>query len=721
MNVDPGLPLAAWLAAAFGALTLVVVLLLPFLRRGGSVASVAQDQARPSRRSIVQRAGGDVALVVLAVLGYYQLQQYDAPVLDSGGGLQVDPLLVAAPAVALLAAALLALRLLPVAGRLLEALTSRSSRLPLALAGWEVGRRTQRYAGSVLLLTLALAVGVSAVSYGLTWSVSQRDQADFAVGTDIRVSELTAPPLTQAVALSDLPGARLALPVTHREVPFGPTETEVGDLGQVFNEVEPVAYPILVAGDASIREALRLRADLSQDPLGRLVERLGEASTPIGVELPGRPRRLVADVRAEVPKQPRSGVRVAVVLEDPSGVRTAVPLGKGVRTNGDRQRVAVDLRRVVGEGRDPAYPLRLAAVELNYDAAVGDEDFDIGQRLDSVDVRVGLAVSDDADAGGRLEPVPAPAKWHALPLSQVNDTGGTPPPRDLEMSADDSVTLVATFVSQAQGARAIAMGATPPKEVPAVVTSGLQEIAGLRPGDTIHVEVAGVAVRTRIVGTVTHLPSVPDREGVLVDRATLGRALLARGYPGTFHDEWWVVANERSIPGTAAAARATRMGTVEDRVRAAEIRQDEPLRAGVKVALALSLVAAAVRAAVGFATHAAVSVRERRSELGQLRALGAGRRSLLAVVFAEHALLTVLGVAAGIGVGLLLARLVAPLVSLTATGGTPVPAVLVQIPWDHVALLAAEGLAVLLVVAVVVVLALRGTTLTGQADGGRAR
>ena len=90
------------------------------------------------------------------------------------GPRQLDPLLVAAPALLLLAGAVLALRLLP-AGRARWASGSRpaSRSLVAPLAAWEVGRRPGRAAGAVLLLTLALAVGSFSQSFLSTWRTSQ--------------------------------------------------------------------------------------------------------------------------------------------------------------------------------------------------------------------------------------------------------------------------------------------------------------------------------------------------------------------------------------------------------------------------------------------------------------------------------------------------------------------------------------------------------------------
>ncbi|MZD09345.1 hypothetical protein GTW43_30325, partial [Streptomyces sp. SID5785] len=85
------------------------------------------------------RAGADVGLLVVAAVAYWQLNQQTsgtgALTSDSGGSLGIDPLLVVAPALALLAGTVLTLRLLPPVARLAERGAARGRGLATALAG----------------------------------------------------------------------------------------------------------------------------------------------------------------------------------------------------------------------------------------------------------------------------------------------------------------------------------------------------------------------------------------------------------------------------------------------------------------------------------------------------------------------------------------------------------------------------------------------------------
>jgi ABC-type antimicrobial peptide transport system permease subunit len=99
---------------------------------------------------------------------------------------------------------------------------------------------------------------------------------------------------------------------------------------------------------------------------------------------------------------------------------------------------------------------------------------------------------------------------------------------------------------------------------------------------------------------------------------------------------------------------------------------------------------------------AAVSARQRRTEFALLRALGLSGRQLSITLWLENGSLVLVSLLAGTGLGLLIAWLVLPFVTVTQRAAAPVPPVLVQVPWDRILLL--DGIsAVALGIAVVVI------------------
>jgi ABC-type antimicrobial peptide transport system permease subunit len=99
----------------------------------------------------------------------------------------------------------------------------------------------------------------------------------------------------------------------------------------------------------------------------------------------------------------------------------------------------------------------------------------------------------------------------------------------------------------------------------------------------------------------------------------------------------------------------------------------DPLAAAPQQALLALAVAAALLAITGFWVSIAADVRQRRAENALLAALGVGRRSAAAELFLEKLMLSVPSAALGLVLGIVVARLLVPAVTLTTSAQQPVP------------------------------------------------
>ncbi|MEZ4570899.1 MAG: FtsX-like permease family protein [Thermomicrobiales bacterium] len=193
LAINPVVTRASFIIAGVAALGCLVSLALPALRSARQFGNVRAERSRESTRGVVQRAGLDIALIVFALVGFWQLQRFGAPITETvQGRLGIDPLLVAAPALGLVAGGVVALRSLPLISRVAESVTSRSTWLVPALGAWQVARRPLRYARASLLLILATGIGLFSVAYATTWRNSQSDQASFQTGAQLRSSPTAA-------------------------------------------------------------------------------------------------------------------------------------------------------------------------------------------------------------------------------------------------------------------------------------------------------------------------------------------------------------------------------------------------------------------------------------------------------------------------------------------------------------------------------------------------
>ncbi|WP_431962197.1 FtsX-like permease family protein [Actinacidiphila sp. bgisy160] len=694
VRLEPS-PVTAWWVAALTALACALAVVVPVLRRSGTYAQ--EYSARRRRRALpaAAQAGADAGLVLVAALAFWQLSRREAGSgalsTDTSGRLGLDPVLVGAPALCLLAGAVLALRLLPLAARLGERRAAKARGLPASLVGWQLARRPGRGAGPALLLVFAVSISMFAIGENSTWTRSQDDQADFAVGADLRVSGSATPAFGQGGIYDDVPGIAAVTPAARDTVSL-PRDRDA---------------TVVAVDTTAAAQVLRLRDDLSTESLTDLMRPLradGEtAARGAGFVLPDGTDRLRLTVRLRslgAEDRTITGTvtdQLYVTVTDRYGVPYTLPLGE-VRADGEQHVLEADFAAVTGRARGagPAGPLRMTGLRAEYRVPRRNE------RHSLTVTRVHAMTAD----GLRDVPSPTTTAWSArtqidnpdfpeapglgyrpsdagkprsaadTPLTVRYDTGEEPFQKDAPGGADG-----ASLTLRAGPPR-------PPTVLPAVVTDDFLSAVDARPGSTVPVELAGTRLSLRVTGSVHALPTTgPDGSSgtgggaVLLDLASLDRALVLQDQRPLEPTEWWLAAGPAGAPRVAAALRARGDAAtivVRDEARA-ELRRD-PLGAGPLSALPAAVVAAAVLAAVGFAVAAAGAVRERSEEFALLRALGTPRGSLARVIAAEQGLLVLTAVGVGALLGGLLTRSIVPLIVLTARADSPVPAVRVQLP-----------------------------------------
>src|SRR5690606_34505199 len=128
LQFEPVVNLGSYLLAVLAALVCIFALVVPAYRSSRTFNESLVAQSRQPPRSIAQRVRLDVALLVLAVVAYWQLAttgvQLGSTIRDRVG---LDPLLVAAPALGIMTGAVLALRVVPMVARLGERIAARGT------------------------------------------------------------------------------------------------------------------------------------------------------------------------------------------------------------------------------------------------------------------------------------------------------------------------------------------------------------------------------------------------------------------------------------------------------------------------------------------------------------------------------------------------------------------------------------------------------------------
>ncbi|WP_158071940.1 FtsX-like permease family protein [Kitasatospora sp. CB01950] len=693
---------AAWTVAGVALVLHGCAALLPVLwtADGGE----REVPSRSARRAVAQRAGADLVLAAVAVLAYLQLRQYEGLLSPASSAVGFDPVLVAAPVVMTVAAALLLLRLLPPLGRALEALARRGRGLVGPLSGWQVSRGRAGQAAPVLLMALALAVGALTTTAIAGEGPNDRDRAAFDLGADLRVTGGAVPPGARQAALAAVPGVAAVTPVGAVEGQVSGVATSV--LGVDTAAVQPVATSERMASGSWTHAVPAVRSDLEQGSLAGQLASLRDGVPVHGMPLAGRPSELKA--RVSVSSAGRIGsVWLVAQVEDAGGLVTEV-----------RAEVTAD-----GVARTVSLPL--ASGELHYPLQV------TGLGLRSAARGFPRATFRLTLSGIEGATVPAGASW-------VDVTRGPFGPTDLgcpgqldegqgsrridagvceTVKAEDGGLLSAVVrgadPSQVEAADGVSFALAPPGTpkrvrgmpvagfvVPALVNEAFLRAIGAPVGGQVRL-MSGQAdlFGLRIVGVLPDFPGGGDRDRAqaLVDLSALSAARSGLGLPPVADGAWLLAASSKA--GMEQAERAIAadpgLGRVESvRSRAAAMAAD-PFRAGRRSALVLSLVLSPVFAVAGFTVHAVGSARSRRREFAVLRAIGVRRRQLAGVLRLEQLAVVGFSVLLGGVLGVGLAAVVLPLIVVDGGGRAVFPSLELTVGWGWTAaVVLATGLGV---------------------------
>ncbi|HEU5159990.1 MAG TPA: ABC transporter permease [Streptosporangiaceae bacterium] len=701
---------AMWAAAALAAAGCALALTLPALHDvTRSHAAARATRGRGARRGVLQRAGADVALAVVAALGVWQLVRYGRPVTEQAGqagengqALGVDPFIVAGPALALLAGAALVLRIVPIVARVAERVTSRREALAPALGAWQVSRRPLRYTGPALLLVMAIAVGVLSVLAGVTWRHSQLDQADFQAGADLRISPARdgagPAPLGQGAAFGALPGVTAASPVLRKRSSAGNQEVTV-----------------LAVDAAKAGALLGPRLDAPAGTVPRTV-------APPAAAVPGRSDRLTIDVRI-VPDGPRRDPgrltrnRLSALVVDALGVVWTVDFG-GTPGDGRFHPRTADLAALAGPGGRPGHPIAIRGFRYEYTEDVTTPPLTMSIRLRDAAGAAGAGLRPPAGStwSGSFRPAGAGQSLQRV-AADANTTDAADAADAGELTVELPRVAAATdFFRASANARLTAVLGRPgerPAEVapplPGIVTAALARRAGVGVGGLITLTEPYGPQPVRVTAIVPALPSTsPDDPGVLVDwRAYADRSAVMTG-TDTAPTEWWAATLGDTGPAVRALNRHPSWTTeVVDRMALRRELRDAPLGAALQGAFVLGFLAALGLAVVGFAVNAAVSARERRAEFAILRALGVSTRQVFGMLGVEQLFLVLIGLAGGLTLGLAIGRVVIPHSVLTVGATAPFPPVRLIVPWPPILALLAIVPALLAVVLALLVRSLR--------------
>ena len=659
----------AWWAPAVVAAGAAVIIMAP-----AALAPTPGDarirRGRQAAISVASRAGTDVAVLVLAVLAGWQLRRYTAVSSGPSGSTGIDPVLTLAPALALAGGTIAALRILPFAGKAGDRLAARGRRLTAALASWQVSRQPVRQGGTVLLIVLAVATSTLALAQHQSWLRSNRDQAAFAAGADVR-ADLSQPlPVAQAGRPAGVAAVLSATPVV-----IADSATNSGS-------------PLVALDPGRAAQVALLRPDQSPLPATALFREIQPAGIRPGVVLAGQTGVIRLTAALGPARLKLSPAAVTITIDDADGDAYQFPAGT-LTADGRAHTLTV---RVAGAGSQVIYPLRVTSIIVDY-------------PLPSALVKVAATfrvLSVNAATGGALSGWRAGASSDEL--TALNQAYGAPDNSYLlpsvlssRLGADGAWTT--TFDSgwgsvAAFGAYGLYSAPGGPIEgeldlaapspvaagsIPGIATRAFLSANSANVGDTVSATVGGGAtLGVTIVAVVSTFPTVTSPYGaVIVDLPTVQDYLANQSLPPLPVTEWWLSTAGQRVPPRLLAALPPGSSVTSVAQIAAGLAAN-PLSAVPQQALLAIAIAAAVLAITGCCVAIAVGIRQRRAENALLAALGVAPGGAARQLCLERLMLGLPSALAGLVLGAVIAELLVPAVTLTVTASPPVPSVLIQ-------------------------------------------
>ena len=603
--------------SAFVVPTLVVIaaILIAAASSYRSTTSVTQSTrgGRGDSRARRVAAPGAVLLVALgAALSVWQLRRYGSPLTtNADGSTGIDPLVVVAPALALIAVVLAALAAFPAVVGLHSRRIRGSGVVGIHLAARTLARQTARVAAPLVIVALAVGSGTMAATFSATWSHLYAQNAALHVGADVRVSS----PLASLSAAQ-----RDAVAATDNVVDVIPVDVQTLSLGTVTASVVAATPDALrqVAHDAGgVFAPDEAADDIQMDDPGPIIPDGADTLTlrveALGFDAPPALSAWIAD---------RLGSVRSVTFASPTVEADGV------------------LAYTVAAGEHAA-PGSLISIDISF----ADQSFDV--------IRPSFRlVSLDADVGGAAETVPLGQYWSLDTLSDF----ALPPESN---AGGDGFVLDAglPFLRMTSASDGSASEYLRPR---VVISAPLARALDLRIGDLIALSLRDVLGDANAVVTAI-VPAIPGADSdmaLLMDLSAINHFhQRTSNLPAESTDLWMTTVDQQQ-----QQVRDSVRGVVPANAQI-ELRDNPESRkvlGAASIALWASAAACLLFAFIAMGSASSSRIRWGRNDIAALRALGMRPAEQSAVVMREMLFVLAASLVAGAAAGALVGALTVP-------------------------------------------------------------
>jgi hypothetical protein len=225
------------------------------------------------------------------------------------------------------------------------------------------------------------------------------------------------------------------------------------------------------------------------------------------------------------------------------------------------------------------------------------------------------------------------------------------------------------------------------RRLPVVASPDVAATAG--PDRALELSFGGQVVHARLVAVAARFPTTQDADDsfVVADEASLAAALGADDLPSSIPDELWLSTPSAAGAHVAEALRRPPYSSLDVASRSAihDDLQRDPIARGIVSSLVAAALAALALALLGVALATLGFLRDEGDTLFDLESQGAGPRALRACVRWRALGLAIIGVLAGVALGIGLAAATGRLLALDATLSVPDPPLHRITPWLTIA------------------------------------
>ena len=214
-----------------------------------------RSRARPSSVPVLQRYYLDLLSLAVLLLLWWQIEQRGGFVdrAIGRGSLEVDLTLLIVPALALLAAAFLLLRLLPLLSRALARIVGRTAPAWVSFSLSRISRDPLPYGSLTVIVMMAAALGIFGAAFQTTLSRSQEDQALYDLGGNLVLTQVAFPVGTMEEGQREL----LAIPGIKTVSPL------LRDSGNLLGDLTGNRVKVMAVDPVTLPEAAWFREDFT--------------------------------------------------------------------------------------------------------------------------------------------------------------------------------------------------------------------------------------------------------------------------------------------------------------------------------------------------------------------------------------------------------------------------------------------------------------------------